>query len=74
MNSLTSPPVSLVTGANRGIGRVVAEQLAQLGYATLLGCRDPGAGQEVAEREKTRTVLFLCAAQKTVCPLIQSFR
>jgi NAD(P)-dependent dehydrogenase (short-subunit alcohol dehydrogenase family) len=32
--------VALVTGANRGIGREVAHQLAQRGYEVLLGARD----------------------------------
>jgi NAD(P)-dependent dehydrogenase (short-subunit alcohol dehydrogenase family) len=33
--------VALVSGANRGIGREVARQLAERGYQVLLGARDP---------------------------------
>ncbi|MFW6691671.1 SDR family NAD(P)-dependent oxidoreductase [Streptomyces sp. MAR4 CNX-425] len=44
------PPrgIALVTGANKGIGRGVAEQLAALGMTVLLGARDPGRGAEAA--------------------------
>jgi len=38
----------LVTGANRGIGREVARQLAERGYAVLLGARDPQKGAAAA--------------------------
>jgi NAD(P)-dependent dehydrogenase (short-subunit alcohol dehydrogenase family) len=40
--------VALVTGANRGIGREVARQLAQRGYRVLLSARDPANAQEAA--------------------------
>jgi NAD(P)-dependent dehydrogenase (short-subunit alcohol dehydrogenase family) len=40
--------VALVTGANKGIGRGAAEQLAALGMTVLVGARDPGRGEEAA--------------------------
>ncbi|MER7165416.1 SDR family NAD(P)-dependent oxidoreductase [Micromonospora sp. NPDC000207] len=40
--------VALVTGANRGIGRETARQLAHQGITVLLGSRDPGRGAAVA--------------------------
>lgn len=41
-------PVSVVTGANRGIGRDVARQLAEHGHTVALGCRDLHKGQRAA--------------------------
>jgi NAD(P)-dependent dehydrogenase (short-subunit alcohol dehydrogenase family) len=40
MSEQSDGPVALVTGANRGIGREVARQLAQRGYRVLLSARD----------------------------------
>ncbi|MFI9363784.1 SDR family NAD(P)-dependent oxidoreductase [Kitasatospora sp. NPDC053057] len=44
----TSAPISLVTGANRGIGRETARQLAGLGHTVLLCARDPQAATNAA--------------------------
>ncbi|MFF9622286.1 SDR family oxidoreductase [Streptomyces griseosporeus] len=41
-------PVSVVTGANRGIGHEVARQLAGLGHHVVLGSRDPRKGERAA--------------------------
>jgi NAD(P)-dependent dehydrogenase (short-subunit alcohol dehydrogenase family) len=41
-------PVAVVTGANRGIGREVARQLAAAGYVTVLGSRDEALGRAAA--------------------------
>ena len=43
-----TPPVAVVTGANRGIGLEVAHQLAGLGHAVVLGSRDLRAGEAAA--------------------------
>ncbi|GAB4583502.1 SDR family NAD(P)-dependent oxidoreductase [Nocardia sp. IFM 10818] len=40
--------IALVTGANKGIGRGAAEQLAALGMTVLIGARDTGRGAEAA--------------------------
>jgi NAD(P)-dependent dehydrogenase (short-subunit alcohol dehydrogenase family) len=44
------PAVAVVTGANRGIGLEVCRQLAALGYAVVLGSRDPDKGRAAADR------------------------
>jgi NAD(P)-dependent dehydrogenase (short-subunit alcohol dehydrogenase family) len=41
--------VALVSGGNRGIGREVARQLAEKGLAVVIGSRDPGKGEAVAQ-------------------------
>jgi NAD(P)-dependent dehydrogenase (short-subunit alcohol dehydrogenase family) len=41
-------PVAVVTGANRGIGREVARQLASSGYRVVLGSRDRARGEAAA--------------------------
>jgi NAD(P)-dependent dehydrogenase (short-subunit alcohol dehydrogenase family) len=42
----THQKIALVTGANKGIGRAAAEQLAALGMTVLIGARDPRRGEE----------------------------
>jgi NAD(P)-dependent dehydrogenase (short-subunit alcohol dehydrogenase family) len=48
-----SPPVAVVTGANRGIGRAIAVAFAAAGYAVLASARDPASlADTVAEAKK----------------------
>jgi NAD(P)-dependent dehydrogenase (short-subunit alcohol dehydrogenase family) len=51
MSTQTSPigRVAIVTGANKGIGKEVARQLAQAGLTVLLGSRDEARGKAAVE-------------------------
>lgn len=44
--------VALVTGANKGLGREIAAQLARKGYTVLVASRDEAAGRAVADALK----------------------
>lgn len=44
----THQKVALITGANKGIGRATADQLATLGMTVLIGARNPQRGEEAA--------------------------
>jgi len=44
----THEKIALITGANKGIGRGAAEQLAGQGTTVLIGARDPQRGEEAA--------------------------
>jgi NAD(P)-dependent dehydrogenase (short-subunit alcohol dehydrogenase family) len=46
---MTTPLVALVTGANKGIGRAVAAQLAAEGVRVYLGSRDVARGRSAAD-------------------------
>jgi NAD(P)-dependent dehydrogenase (short-subunit alcohol dehydrogenase family) len=41
-------PTTLITGANKGLGRETARRLIQLGHTVLIGARDPERGAEAA--------------------------
>lgn len=53
---MTEQRIALVTGANAGIGRHVAEQLAERGVKVLLGARDAQRGRTVVDELSARSL------------------
>lgn len=45
---MTNPMTALVTGGNKGIGREIAAQLAQLGHTVIIGARSLEQGEQTA--------------------------
>jgi NAD(P)-dependent dehydrogenase (short-subunit alcohol dehydrogenase family) len=58
--------VALVTGANRGIGREVARQLAAAGYTVILTARDEAKARAAAEELEREDGLNVVARQLDV--------
>jgi NAD(P)-dependent dehydrogenase (short-subunit alcohol dehydrogenase family) len=45
---MTDQMIALVTGGNKGIGREIAAQLAQLGHTVIIGSRSIERGEQTA--------------------------
>lgn len=48
--------IALVTGANKGVGREIARQLAEAGVTVIIGARDPERGMEAAAELTSRSL------------------
>ncbi|MFB9990850.1 SDR family NAD(P)-dependent oxidoreductase [Deinococcus oregonensis] len=58
--------ITFITGANKGLGYETARRLIELGQTVILGARDPGRGQEAAEKLGARFVLIDVANDESV--------
>lgn len=57
MTSSTTSRVALVTGANKGVGRAIAQQLAELGMTVYLGARSEERGAQAESELRAPWVL-----------------
>jgi NAD(P)-dependent dehydrogenase (short-subunit alcohol dehydrogenase family) len=58
-------PIALVTGANRGLGRETARQLAERGYEVIVTARDEAKAREAAQSISAALALQLDVADGT---------
>lgn len=66
--------VAAVTGANRGLGRAIAVELARAGYAVVVGARVPGSAAEtLAEIELAGGEATAAACDVTVYSQVERF-
>ena len=55
MSNSMKDKVCIVTGANSGIGKITAIELAKLGATVVMLCRDKGRGEEARSEIKTES-------------------
>jgi NAD(P)-dependent dehydrogenase (short-subunit alcohol dehydrogenase family) len=63
---LTQTPVSLITGANKGIGLETVRRLTAAGHRVFLGARDPDRGRAAAESVGAVFVQLDVTSEKSV--------
>ena len=76
---MSDPKIALITGANKGIGLEIAQQLGRQGITVLLGARDEQRGEEAARklREAGADVRFVrldVTDQKTIDEAAQTIQ
>ncbi|GIF72009.1 hypothetical protein Asi02nite_15270 [Asanoa siamensis] len=66
--------VTLVTGANKGLGKATAKRLVALGHTVWLGARDPGRGRAAAAEVGARYVALDVTDDASVAAAVEPSR
>lgn len=66
--------ITLITGANRGLGFETARRLVEAGHTVYLGARDAQRGREASERIGARTVEIDVTSDQSVQAAAQHVR
>jgi len=62
--------ISMITGANKGLGYEAARRLKELGHTVLLGARDPGRGRTASDALGVRLVQIDVADDDSVASAV----
>jgi NAD(P)-dependent dehydrogenase (short-subunit alcohol dehydrogenase family) len=81
VNTSMQGKICMVTGANSGIGKATALELAQMGATVIMVCRDPARGEEARSEITTKStnnavdlLLADLSSQQSIRQLVENFQ